>query len=95
LIARKQEEILQIYTSFFFHVMLKRQAEQKAPILTQKKNEDGKKYSIVDKQLAAPIHTIIYYSLRPIILFANIDVSRHILVIDISVLAKSNMGRRE
>jgi hypothetical protein len=39
--------------------------------------------------------TILFYSLRPIILFANIDVSRHILVIDISVLAKSNMGRRE
>jgi hypothetical protein len=37
----------------------------------------------------------IYYSLRPIFLFANIDVSRHILVVDTSVLAKSNMGRRE
>jgi hypothetical protein len=36
-----------------------------------------------------------YYSLRPIILFANIDVSRHILVIDTSVFVKSNMGRRE
>jgi hypothetical protein len=35
------------------------------------------------------------YCLRPIILFANIDVSRHILVIDTSVLAKSNMDRRE
>jgi hypothetical protein len=35
------------------------------------------------------------YSLRPIVLFANIDVSRHILVLDTSVLAKSNMGRRE
>jgi hypothetical protein len=35
------------------------------------------------------------YSLRSIILFANIDVSRHILVVDTSVLAKSNMGRRE
>jgi hypothetical protein len=35
------------------------------------------------------------YSLRPIILFANTDVSRHILVIDTSVFAKSNMGRRE
>jgi hypothetical protein len=35
------------------------------------------------------------YSLRPIILFANIDVSRHILVVDTSVLVKSNMGRRE
>jgi hypothetical protein len=37
----------------------------------------------------------IQYSLRPIILFANIDVSRHILVIDTSVFAKSNMDRRE
>jgi hypothetical protein len=37
----------------------------------------------------------LYYSLRSIILFANIDVSRHILVIDTSVLAKSNMDRRE
>jgi hypothetical protein len=35
------------------------------------------------------------YSLRPLILFANIDVSRHILMVDTSVLAKSNMGRRE
>jgi phosphoglycerol transferase MdoB-like AlkP superfamily enzyme len=35
------------------------------------------------------------YSLRSIILFANIDVSRYILVVDISVLAKSDMGRRE
>jgi hypothetical protein len=35
------------------------------------------------------------YSLRPIILFANVDVSRHILMIDTSVLPKSNMGRRE
>jgi hypothetical protein len=35
------------------------------------------------------------YSLRPIILFANVDVSRHILVVDTSVLAKSNMDRRE
>jgi hypothetical protein len=35
------------------------------------------------------------YSFQSILLFVNIDVSRHILVIDISVLAKSNMGRRE
>jgi hypothetical protein len=35
------------------------------------------------------------YSLRPIILFANIDVSRHILVVDTFVFAKSNIGRRE
>jgi hypothetical protein len=35
------------------------------------------------------------YSLRPIILFVNTDVSRHILVIDTFVFAKSNMGRRE
>jgi hypothetical protein len=37
----------------------------------------------------------IFYSLRSIILFASIDVSRHILAIDTSVLVKSNMGRRE
>jgi hypothetical protein len=35
------------------------------------------------------------YSLRPILLFASMDVSRHILVLDTSILAKSNMGRRE
>jgi hypothetical protein len=35
------------------------------------------------------------YSLRPILLFVNTDVSRYILVIDTSVLAKSNMGRWE
>jgi hypothetical protein len=39
-------------------------------------------------------HQIIY-SLQPIIHFANVDVSRHILVVDTSVLAKSNIGRRE
>jgi hypothetical protein len=33
----------------------------------------------------------IFYSLRLIILFANVDVFRRILVVDISVLAKSNM----
>jgi hypothetical protein len=33
--------------------------------------------------------------LGPKILFANIDISRHILVVDTSVVAKSNMGRRE
>jgi hypothetical protein len=37
----------------------------------------------------------LYYSLRPIILFANMDISRYILVVDTSILAKSNMGRRE
>jgi hypothetical protein len=35
------------------------------------------------------------YSLRSVILFANVDVSRYILVIDASVLAKCNMGRKE
>jgi hypothetical protein len=35
------------------------------------------------------------YSFRPIILFANVDVSRHILMVEISILAKSNMGRRK
>jgi hypothetical protein len=37
----------------------------------------------------------ITYSLRSIILFANIDVSRHILIVDTSVYAKSNMDRGE
>jgi hypothetical protein len=36
-------------------------------------------------------HPRLIYSLRSILLFANTDVSRHILV----VLAKSNMGWRE
>jgi hypothetical protein len=31
----------------------------------------------------------------PILLLANIDVSRHILAIDTSVLVKNNMDRRE
>jgi hypothetical protein len=35
------------------------------------------------------------YSLRPILPFINIGVSRHILVVDTSVLTKSNMDRRE
>jgi hypothetical protein len=35
------------------------------------------------------------YSLRLIILFINIDVSRYNLVVDISVLVKSNIGQRE
>jgi hypothetical protein len=35
------------------------------------------------------------YSLRPVLLFANMDVSRHILVVDTSILVKSNMGQRE
>jgi hypothetical protein len=34
-------------------------------------------------------------SLRSIILFASIDVSRYILMIDTSILVKSNMSRRE
>jgi hypothetical protein len=37
----------------------------------------------------------IQYSLRSIILFTNIDISRYILVIDTSVLEKNNMNRRE
>jgi hypothetical protein len=35
------------------------------------------------------------YSLRSIILFANVDVFRHFLVIDTFVFVKSNMDRRE
>jgi hypothetical protein len=37
----------------------------------------------------------ISYSLRSILLFANVVVSKHILVVDTSVLVKSNMDRRE
>jgi hypothetical protein len=39
--------------------------------------------------------TMYLYSLRSILLYANIDVSRHILVVDTFILAKSNMGRRK
>jgi hypothetical protein len=35
------------------------------------------------------------YFLRLILLFANTDVSRHILVVDISILVKSNMDWKE
>jgi hypothetical protein len=40
-------------------------------------------------------HGYFKYSLRPIIFFVNIDISKHILVIDTSILTKSNMDRRE
>jgi hypothetical protein len=35
------------------------------------------------------------YSLRPILLFANTDVSTTKMCLDTSILVKSNMGRRE
>jgi hypothetical protein len=35
------------------------------------------------------------YSLRAILLFVSMDVSRYILELDTSILMKSNMGRRE
>jgi hypothetical protein len=35
------------------------------------------------------------YSLRPILLFANMDVSITKIYLDTSILAKSTMGRRE
>jgi hypothetical protein len=38
---------------------------------------------------------IFFYSLRPIILFVNMNVSRLILVVDTFILTKSNMGERE
>jgi hypothetical protein len=38
---------------------------------------------------------LLFFNNQSILLFTNIDVSRHILVVDISVLTKSNMGRRE
>jgi hypothetical protein len=42
-----------------------------------------------------PLRSIKSYSLRPIILFANTDVSITKMCLDTSILAKSNMGRRE
>jgi hypothetical protein len=39
-------------------------------------------------------HWFFMYSFQSILLFANTDVSSHILVVDTFVLAKSNMGRR-
>jgi cytochrome P450 len=36
-----------------------------------------------------------YYSLQPILIFANIDVSKHIVVVDTFILAKSNMDHME
>jgi hypothetical protein len=52
--------------------------------------------SKIDRQpRLAPRPFFLSYFLRPIILFANMDVSRHILVIDTFILAKSNMDRRE
>jgi hypothetical protein len=53
------------------------------------------KLKYVEKKIIALQCENKWFSLRPILLFANIDVSRHILLIDTSVLAKSNMGRRE
>jgi hypothetical protein len=41
--------------------------------------------------LFTPIQALKYYSLQTIILFDNIDVSKHILEIDIFVFVKSNM----
>jgi hypothetical protein len=35
------------------------------------------------------------YSLRPILPFTNMEVSRHILVLDTFVFRKDNMDRRE
>jgi hypothetical protein len=42
-----------------------------------------------------PANIAFSYSLRPVILFASINVFRYILVVDTSILAKSNMGRRK
>jgi hypothetical protein len=58
------------------------------------------KSKLVPDHILTLIHQTIplyklFYSLRPIILFANIDLSRYILVVDTSVSVKSNMGRRE
>jgi hypothetical protein len=56
-------------------------------------NESPKKK--YQRKLEGYVENKIQYSLRPIILFANIDVSRHSLVVDTSILVKSNMSRRE
>jgi hypothetical protein len=53
------------------------------------------KYAHISKEVTSFDPRKFTYSLRHIILFANIDVSKHILVIDTSILVKSNMGRRE
>jgi hypothetical protein len=42
-----------------------------------------------------PFYAKFYYSLRPILLFANMDVSTTKMCLDTSTLAKGIMGRRE
>jgi hypothetical protein len=42
----------------------------------------------------AAVHTH-SYSLRPTLLFASMDVSKYILKLDTSILAKINMDRRK
>jgi hypothetical protein len=37
----------------------------------------------------------VMYSLRPILSFANTDISRTKMCLDTSIFAKGNMGRRE
>jgi hypothetical protein len=53
-----------------------------------------RQYSLQSKITVGDLIQILY-SLRSIILFAKVDVSRHILVVDTFVFVKSNMGRRE
>jgi hypothetical protein len=53
------------------------------------------KLKYVEKMIIALRCENKWFSLRPILIFANIDVSRNILVIDTSILAKSNMGQRD
>jgi hypothetical protein len=48
----------------------------------------------VPESLARTYHKI-GYSLQPIILFANIDIFKYILVVNTSILVKSNMDQRE
>jgi hypothetical protein len=49
-----------------------------------------------DKTAALQQYMIEYrYSLRPIILFANIDVSKHVLVVDTFIFVKSIISQRK
>jgi hypothetical protein len=72
-------------TSARSYVRIATSSRTDSPVGEAINNETTRKYE----------DTQIKYSLRSILLFVNTDISRHILVVDISVSAKSNMGRRE
>jgi hypothetical protein len=56
--------------------------------------ESGRESTSAPCQYAVVRGMGILYSLRSILLFANIDESRYILLVDTFILVKSNMGRR-